>query len=57
MLPLNSQSSPSSLRLYLLDELLESSVDGRSDVGNGLPELDGGERALGDTLGGELELL
>ena len=41
----------------LLDELLESVVDGRADVGHALPEVDGGNSTLGDTLGGELELL
>ena len=40
-----------------LDELLESAVDGRPDVGHILPEVDGGDRALGNALGGELELL
>lgn len=40
-----------------LNELLESPVDGRADVGNVLPEVDGGNGALGNALGGELELL
>lgn len=40
-----------------LNELLESTVDGGSDVGDVLPEVDGEESALGDALGGELELL
>ena len=57
MLPLNSQPSLFLFLLGLLDKLLEGSVDGRSDVGDGLPELDGGDRALGNALGGELELL
>lgn len=39
-----------------LDNLLESTVDGRPDSGV-LPELDRRDRALGDALGGELELL
>ena len=40
-----------------LDHLLESTVDGRADVGDILPEVDGGNSALADALGGELELL
>jgi hypothetical protein len=40
-----------------LDELLESTVDGGSNVGNVLPEVDGEESALGNALGGEFELL
>lgn len=40
-----------------LDDLLESTVDGRSDIGDLLPEVNGGDSALGDALGGELELL
>ena len=45
------------LSLFRLDELLERAVEGRADVGDVLPEVDGGEGPLGDTLGGELELL
>lgn len=45
------------LRCLNLDELLESTVDGGSNVGDVLPEVDGEESALGDALGGELELL
>lgn len=40
-----------------LDELLESTVERRADVGNFLPEVDRGDSALGDALRGELELL
>ena len=40
-----------------LDHLLESTVQGRADVGDVLPEVDRGQGALGDALGGELELL
>lgn len=40
-----------------LDELLEGTVDGRADVRDVLPEVNGEESALGDALGGELELL
>jgi hypothetical protein len=43
--------------IFRLDDLLESAVDGRADVGHILPEVDGGGRALGNALGGELELL
>lgn len=43
--------------MFNLNELLESTVDGGSDVGDILPEVDGEESALGDALGGELELL
>ena len=44
-------------RLNALDELLESPVDGRADVGDVLPEVNGGDGTLGDALGSELELL
>jgi hypothetical protein len=40
-----------------LDHLLEGMVDGRSDVGDVLPEVDGRNGTLGDTLRGKLELL
>ena len=40
-----------------LDDLLESAVDGRPDVGDVLPEVDGGHCALGNALRGELKLL
>lgn len=40
-----------------LDELLESTVDRRADVRDVLPEVNGGNCALGDTLRSELELL
>lgn len=40
-----------------LDELLEGTVDWRADVGDILPEIDSGNRTLGDTLWGELKLL
>lgn len=40
-----------------LDELLESTVDGRADIGHVLVELDGGNSTLADTLWGEFELL
>ena len=43
--------------LSCLDELLESTVDGGSDVGDSLPEVNGGQGPLGNTLRGELELL
>ena len=33
-----------------LDELLESTVDGRADIGHVLVELDGGNSTLADTL-------
>ena len=39
-----------------LDDLLEGTVDGRSDV-VALVEIDGGNGALADTFGGEFELL
>jgi hypothetical protein len=45
------------LLFFPLDDLLESTVDGRADVGDLLPEIDRGNSPLGDTLGGELELL
>ena len=40
-----------------LDELLESTVERRADVGNLLPEVHRGDSALGDTLRGELKLV
>lgn len=40
-----------------LDELLESTVDGRTDVGNVFVEINGCNSTLADALGGELELL
>lgn len=40
-----------------LNELLESTVDGRADVGDVLIELDGGNSTLADAFGGELKLL
>ena len=40
-----------------LDELLESTVDGRAKGLDVLVVVDGELRALGDTLGGEFELL
>lgn len=43
--------------LLYLDDLLERTVDGRAHVGDVLPEVDGGLGALGNALGGELELL
>ena len=45
------------VRTGLLNQLLESAVDGRANVGNVLPEVDSGDRAFGDALRGELELL
>lgn len=45
------------LAIVLLDDLLESTVDGRADVGDLLPEVNRSKSTLGDTLGGELELL
>jgi hypothetical protein len=52
------QTQPSSaISFRSLNELLESPVDGRADVGHILPEVNGGNGALGDALGGELELL
>jgi hypothetical protein len=45
------------LSFRFLDELLESTVDGGSDVGDILPEVDGEKSTLGDALGSELELL
>jgi hypothetical protein len=44
-------------QIFNLNELLESTVDRGSNVGDVLPEVDGEESALGDALGGELELL
>lgn len=41
----------------ILDELLEGTVERRSQRLNILVEVDGGNRALGDTLGSELEFL
>ena len=43
--------------LSALNELLERTVEGRADVRNVLPEVDGSKSPLGDALGGELELL
>lgn len=40
-----------------LDKLSEGAVDGGAEGLDVLVEVDGGDRALGDTLGGELELL
>jgi hypothetical protein len=45
------------LVIFLLNELLESPVERRADVGNALPKLNSGNSSLGDALGGELELL
>ena len=40
-----------------LEQLLESTVEWGADVGDVLPEIDGGDGALGDAFWGELELL
>ena len=40
-----------------LNDLLESTVDGGPDVRHVLPEINGGDGTLGDTLGGEFKLL
>ncbi len=40
-----------------LNDLLECAVDRRADVGHVLPEINSGNGALRDTLGGEFELL
>jgi hypothetical protein len=45
------------LLVLILDDLLERAVEGGADVGDILPEVDGGNGTLSDTLGGELELL
>jgi len=55
--PRSLACDPSPIQHLRLDDLLESAVDGRANVGNVLPEVDGGQRALGNTLRGELELL
>jgi hypothetical protein len=48
---------PPSLPSLNLDKLLESAVNRRADVRDILPEVHGGDSALGDALWGELELL
>ena len=45
------------ISLAILDELLESTVDGRAEVRHALIEIDSGNSTLGDALRSELELL
>ena len=54
---MNKSASYSQLTRIQLDHLLESTVDGGADVRHVLPEVDGGNSALADALGGELEFL
>lgn len=54
------QHCKSSLRINIggkyLDELFEGTIDGRADLG-ALVEVDGGNGALTDALGGKLKFL
>lgn len=56
-MPMKSIISSLFIAILFLDDLLESTVDRRTDVGDVLPELNSGHGPLGDALGGEFELL